>query len=162
MLRSKVKVFFEIQDTSGNTFLSRNGNFYINADEQLVDANGNSVMGEGGEISVPEGKIISINDRGEVISGEEIIARLKVVNTEDSNGLEKAGNSYYLAGNVTTEIVEAAEFVTESLERSNVNTTYEMVHMIEVQREYEANQKIIHMSDQTLDKVIRDVGSGIA
>ena len=161
-LAIKGKGFFEIQDQNGNTFLSRNGNFTVNANEELVDANGNKVMGEGGEISVPEGKVISINDRGEVLAGEEIVGRIKVVNTDETNLLEKAGNSYYLADNIVTEVIDTAEFVTESLERSNVNTTYEMVHMIEVQREYEANQKIIHMSDSTLDKVIRDVGTGIA
>ena len=44
------------------------------------------------------------------------------------------------------------------LEKSNVNVVRGMVDMIEVQRSYEANQKSIQTADQTLGKLISEVG----
>ena len=44
------------------------------------------------------------------------------------------------------------------LEKSNVNIIREMVDMIEVQRSFEANQKTISTHDQTLGKLINEVG----
>ncbi|HON80002.1 MAG TPA: flagellar basal body rod C-terminal domain-containing protein, partial [Spirochaetota bacterium] len=44
------------------------------------------------------------------------------------------------------------------LEKSNINVVREMVSMIEVQRSYEANQKTVTTHDQTLGRLINEVG----
>jgi flagellar basal-body rod protein FlgG len=44
------------------------------------------------------------------------------------------------------------------LEASNVNPVIEMVNLIEVHRNYEANQKIIQAHDAALGKVINEGG----
>ena len=44
------------------------------------------------------------------------------------------------------------------MEKSNVNIVREMVDMIEVQRSYEANQKTVTTHDQTLGRLINEVG----
>ena len=44
------------------------------------------------------------------------------------------------------------------LEASNVNVVSEMVEMINITRAYETNQKIIQTIDDTLDKVVNQVG----
>ena len=44
------------------------------------------------------------------------------------------------------------------LEMSNVNIADEMVKMIEVAREFEANQKLLHAADETLTKAVNDIG----
>lgn len=43
-------------------------------------------------------------------------------------------------------------------EASNVNSVKEMIDMISVMRSYEANQKVLTTYDDTLDKVVNNVG----
>lgn len=40
---------------------------------------------------------------------------------------------------------------------ANVNTVREMVNLIEVQRAYEANQKVIQAFDETLGKLVNEI-----
>ena len=44
------------------------------------------------------------------------------------------------------------------LEQSNVNTVYEMVNMISIQRQYESNQKVIKTMDGSLQIACNDLG----
>ena len=44
------------------------------------------------------------------------------------------------------------------LESSNISVVDEMVSMISIQRQYEANQKLITTFDSSLDKTVNDVG----
>ena len=44
-------------------------------------------------------------------------------------------------------------------EGSNVELLEEVSHMIVVARNYEANQRILQMMDQTLSKAVNEVGS---
>ena len=45
-----------------------------------------------------------------------------------------------------------------SLEEANVDVVTAMVDMITVMRTYEANQKVLQVQDQTLEKVVNEVG----
>ncbi|MDE1548265.1 flagellar basal body rod C-terminal domain-containing protein [Jeotgalibaca caeni] len=44
------------------------------------------------------------------------------------------------------------------IEMSNVNTADEMVEMMKISREFEANQKALHASDETLRKASNEIG----
>jgi len=44
------------------------------------------------------------------------------------------------------------------IEASNVNPVVEMVSLIEVHRNYEANQKMIQANDAALSKAVNEVG----
>lgn len=67
--------------------------------------------------------------------------------------LEKlGGNMYRPRPGKTVAEVEATGFVAQGyLEVSNVNPIYEMVNMIEAQRQYEAYAKVMQTSD-AIDK----------
>jgi len=43
-------------------------------------------------------------------------------------------------------------------ESSNVNSVKEMIEMINLQRTYESNQKVIMTYDSTLDQAVNNVG----
>ena len=45
-----------------------------------------------------------------------------------------------------------------TLEESNVDVVTAMVEMIDVMRAYEANQKVVQVQDQTLEKTVNEVG----
>jgi len=54
-----------------------------------------------------------------------------------------------------------AEVVQGALERSNVNVIEEMVNMITLMRTYETEQKLIQAQNESLERLINDMGANI-
>jgi flagellar basal-body rod protein FlgG len=152
--------FFVVQSPKGQ-FFTRSGHFMVDGEGKLVDANGSTVLGGGGEITIPDGESAFINQHGEVVVGETVLDKLKVVSIEDKSQLEKVGNSYFNSQNVAQNPIEFFTLAEQSLESSNVDMVQAYVDMIGIQKEYEASQKVIRTTDGTLEKLIRDVSSGI-
>ncbi len=46
-----------------------------------------------------------------------------------------------------------------TLEKSNVNVTSEMVNMMTIMRNFESNQKVVQAIDETLGKAVNEVGT---
>ncbi|MDI6791172.1 MAG: flagellar hook-basal body protein, partial [Thermodesulfobacteriota bacterium] len=156
--------FFKI-DTPDGIRYTRAGNFALNGDNVLVTAQGYPVMGQGGPITL-DGTTIEINEVGGISmdqAGDGIMAEadsLAVVNFDDPSVMEKVGNSLYrLKDPQANEIPADGTQVRQGyLEQSNVNVMEEMVQMIQVQRNYEAYQKIIQLFDEIDSRAINDVG----
>ncbi|MDR3237534.1 MAG: flagellar hook-basal body protein, partial [Spirochaetia bacterium] len=170
--------FFTVLTERGERF-TRDGSFTINQDGVLMTHNGEPVMGENGIIRLQTNNFI-VNQQGEVVVNgrlsldphdmvnldnnewEEpiVIDRLKIVDFENRREIKKEGDSKYVDTQysgppMSTETVKVRQGF---LEKSNVNIVREMVDMIEVQRGYEANQKSVQTADQTLGRLINDVG----
>ncbi|MCK5569686.1 MAG: flagellar basal-body rod protein FlgF, partial [Spirochaetes bacterium] len=172
--------FFSVQTDEGERY-TRNGSFLIDKDGFLVTKDGYKVMGENGLIQIKknnfmvdeDGNVFEnieySNDPMRLVSMEEnewnqtvLLDRLKVVNFPKLRYVKKVGESIYRE----TEYSEKAYIIENErpkvrqgfLEASNVNPVIEMVNLIEVHRNYEANQKIIQAHDAALGKVINEVG----
>lgn len=172
--------FFSVQTDEGERY-TRNGSFLIDKDGFLVTKDGYKVMGENGLIQIKknnfmvdeDGNVFEnieySNDPMRLVSMEEnewnqtvLLDRLKVVNFPRLRYVKKVGESIYRE----TEYSEKAYIIENErpkvrqgfLEASNVNPVIEMVNLIEVHRNYEANQKIIQAHDAALGKVINEVG----
>ncbi len=149
--------FFVIQTPNGLRY-TRDGNFTLNTSGQVVTQQGYPVMGERGPLQTIEGRDISVARDGRLFLGDIRGDRLLVVDFPDYNSLEKIGDNLYqnqLEGEPVVDYTIRQGF----LENSNVNVVREMVKMIQVNRYYEANQKVISMMDSTLDKAINSVGN---
>ena len=102
---------------------------------------------------------------------EELLDTIKIVGFERPQHLEKMGSSLFkpayesnlkIPVSGVPQLLEGGRRPTvrwKMLEKSNVNAVSEMVNMIEVQRAYEANQKVIQTDDQLLGRLINGVGS---
>ncbi len=172
--------FFSVQTDEGERY-TRNGSFLIDKDSFLVTKDGYKVLGENGPIQIKknnfmideDGNVFEnseySNDPMRLVSMEEnewnqtvLLDRLKVVNFPKLRYVKKVGESIYRE----TEYSEKAYIIENErpkvrqgfLEASNVNPVIEMVNLIEVHRNYEANQKIIQAHDAALGKVINEVG----
>jgi len=173
------KGFFSVDTPEGERY-TRNGTFLINSDGYLVTKEGGYVLGENGTVKLKknnfvvdqDGKIYQnanfTGDDHRLVSLEEnqwenmeLVDRLKVVDFKRERYLKKMGNSYW---NSTQESGKA-EVIPENnrpkvrqgfLEGANVNPVTEMVKMIEVNRSYEANQKLIQSEDTLLGRLIND------
>jgi flagellar basal-body rod protein FlgG len=86
---------------------------------------------------------------------------LKLVDFDLDRYLEKQGSSLYRSNDITGEARPLRETRPKVLqgftEASNVNPVTEMVQMIEVNRAYEANQKVIQSHDSMLGTLLTQV-----
>lgn len=147
------KGFFKIQTPQGE-YYSRNGHFNLSAEGIIVTDQGFPVLGDGGPVTIPAGtKDIVIAEDGRVYADEAMVGQIGVVAVDDEGGLEKLGNNMYRPrnGREVAEVESDAVLAQGFVETANVNVVYEMVNMIEAQRQFEAYQKIMQTSD-TIDK----------
>ncbi len=158
---TETPAFFTIgvMDAKDNTmkeFYTKDGSFVLNSNNQLVTKNGDFVMGESGPITLAAGEF-SVNEQGEIIQNGAIVDKLRIAQFSDAAQLRKYGDN--LIQNDGSEVVDFKGTVLQGFtEQSNVNVVSEMVDMITVMRAYEANQKILQAQDNTLQKVVNEVG----
>ena len=152
--------FFQIRRPDGTIAYTRDGQFKLASDGQLVSAHG--YLLEPG-ISIPanseiqisrDGKINTVVD-GEIaptLSGEVELA--KFVNT---NGLRAIGNNLFvetIASGTPTYGKPGdegfGELIQSEIEASNVDVVEEMVAMIVAQRAYEINSKTVHTVEEMM------------
>jgi len=148
---------FFVIDTPGQRSYTRDGSFTINAGGWLVTQDGFRVLGENGPIYIGEGKVF-IDSEG-VISVDGVVRdKLLIVEFTDRTGLaNQGGNRYIATAAAGLPFRYRSTVIQGSLEMANVNTVREMVNLIEVQRAYEANQRVIQAFDETLGKLINEV-----
>lgn len=155
--------FFRI-DTPNGQFLSRNGNFCQNADGTLVTKQGWPVLGTGGPIQIPENtRNIHVNSEGRVFADGTEVGQFDITALDKPEALEKIGGNLYrlISGSTAVEMDprENGTMVNQGyIEAANVNAVTEMVNMIEVQRTFEAHQKIMQSADAVDREAITRIG----
>lgn len=116
------------------------------------NTNGNSAGTLSGYAIGKDG-IINVN----YTNGEQRkIAQVVVANFDNPAGLEKVGDNLYLATTNSGEfdgIGDAGNFSTGVLEMSNVDLSAEFTDMIITQRGFQANSRIITVSDEMLQEL---------
>ncbi|MBU8912656.1 MAG: flagellar basal-body rod protein FlgF [Spirochaetales bacterium] len=170
--------FFVVQTPYGERY-TRNGSFLIGSEGMLVTKQGYPVLGENGPIQLKLNNFV-VNEDGVIYENTDFaddprrlvsmrenewlntveVDRLQIVQVRQPRYLQKQGDSFWR----TTEESGEAAIVTAGrpkvrqgfLEGSNVNPVTEMVQMIEVNRAYEANQKVIQAQDQATSRLINE------
>ena len=154
--------FFCIEFTgkSGETSTkyTRDGSFSLTTDGYLVTKNGDFVLGNNGHIKLDPTRDIRVLSDGSIEQEEKVVDKIKLADFEDYDYLKKYGENLL-------EPVEGATFKDATgriyagyLEMSNVNIVTEMVDLIAITRQYEANQKVIRTIDETLEKAANQNG----
>jgi flagellar hook protein FlgE len=166
--------FFAVSPFGDETvYLTRSGNFNIDATRNLVNIDGLHVLDtDGAPIVLDEGVVaFSISQSGEIIAiNEEGTAEptgtfITVVKVANPAGLEKiGGNLYRSTPNATIEDFELSQannlalgtgaIISGQLEMSNVELTNELTEMIIAQRGFQANSRIITTSDEVLQEIL--------
>lgn len=151
--------FFKIQTPEGIRY-TRAGNFQLNSEGQLSMPNGGLVAGDGGPVALENSDVV-IDRLGQVIVNSQIVNQLSVVTFDDLTALEKVGENLFRLQEGGGQEVAAANFEVKQgyLEKSNVNTVREMTELIELQRAYEGQQKMIRAIDDIDNLAVRRVGS---
>jgi len=162
--------YFAVQTSDGDTFYTRAGNFYldnngaiVNADGYyLVDVNGNSPITIDPEI-VDSYNILQDGTVEVVINNERTDAgQIALANFANPSGLVKEGGNLYSASGSSgdADLVApqsdemASTIVSNALEMSNVDLAEEFTEMITAQRGFQANTRIITTSDEILQELV--------
>ncbi len=143
-------------DGKNTEMYTRDGSFTLGSDNTLLTKEGNTVLGQNGPIKIPNG-VITIEENGRVMSNGTYVDTLRMTNFEDLHTLRKTKDNLY----TTTESKQKAftgKVVQGALEASNVNPVREMVDMITISRNYDANQRVISAYDASLNRSVNDVG----
>jgi flagellar hook protein FlgE len=169
--------FFAVSPSSDveTAFLTRAGNFTIDANRNIVTSDGMYVLdSDGGVIELDEtvtafsiamdGEIIAVNADG---TSEGTDIRIGVVKVTNPGGLQKVGGSNYrgtpnsdledvldLVGLANDPELGTGSIISGELEMSNVDLTSEFTEMIVAQRGFQANSRIITTSDEILQEVV--------
>jgi flagellar basal-body rod protein FlgF len=148
--------WFAVQDQNGNEAYSRNGSFELGADGLLKDSHGNTVIGNGGPLALPiplsniniaSDGTISVRPLGAPETVLEEVGRLKLVNPQARNLLRGDDGLYRMKdGSLALDDVNVS-LRTGMLEGSNVNPVDEMVNMINLQRHYEMQVKLMNRAE---------------
>lgn len=146
---------FFVVETPHGTRYTRNGQFLRDAEGFLVNNSGHRVQGLKGDIPV-NGKAFSVGEDGAVMVDGRSVDTLRIVGFPQQSRLTKLGSSYWAPGS-TEQKPFKPEFISieqQVLESSNVDTVKEMVDMIQVNRSYEASQKLLRSLDNLDEQVI--------
>jgi flagellar basal-body rod protein FlgG len=174
------KGFFTVATPWGERY-TRNGSFQLGKEGYLETKEGYPVLGEKGPIRVKannfqvdkDGRIwinAAYADDPELLVSRENntwedmvqLDSLKLVDFDLDRYLKKQGSSLYQATETSGEARVMEEggrprVVQGFTEASNVDPVIEMVQMIEVNRAYEANQKVIQSGDSMLGTLLYQV-----
>lgn len=149
--------FFKIQTPAGVRY-TRAGQFTTNNEGQLTTPNGDLVLGDGGPLLI-NGDNISVADDGNITVDGQLAGVLSVVTFADLRDLEKQGqNLFALTGAGQEEATQDPGVKQGFLEKSNVSTMQELTAMVDLNRAYETQQRVIRSIDDMDDKAINRVG----
>lgn len=150
------KGFFAVREADGALRYTRNGEFMVNSQNQLVTGSGEPVQGGGGAITLlPGGQELSVDPSGKIYQGNQLIGNLSVFDFADPSKLTKVSGGFRADAGSQPINVAHPNIAQGYLEGSNVSAIDEMVKLIQVTRAQEANQKVITSHDQRLARVIQ-------
>ena len=153
--------FFKIQG-DGFEYYTRDGEFHINADNQIVNKTGDVVLGEGGPMSVdPQYGEITVNREGLVMQGIVEVGKFSIVDVEDKSQLMRISGGFRLNPDSQANATEVTDpdIMQGFLEDSNVSPLKEMVNLISISRAFEVNHKVIQSLDEIQSKTIEVMGA---
>ena len=133
--------FFVIKAPGGERY-TRNGEFDINAQGQLVTSDGFPVVGQDGPITfTTEDTNITISGDGMITSDRGEVGRFRVVTFNNLQTLKKEGYSMFVGEDPIP--VETPSILGSHVERSNVKGVVEISRMIQVTRSYTSLAKAL-------------------
>ena len=157
--------FFQVRQPSGDLAYTRAGQFQLDKDGNIVTSNGNALEPQ---ITIPaDAQQVTIATDGTVtytlpnqIASQQA-GQIQLANFQNPAGLNSLGNGMYAptdaSGDATVGTPGGQEGIGSLLqgyvEQSNVSIVDEFVNLIQAQRGYEANSKVVSAADSMYQQV---------
>jgi flagellar basal body rod protein FlgG len=152
---------FFVVDTPNGQRYTRAGNFALSSAGDLVTKEGLKVLSTSNSpINVGEGKV-EIHDGGVVTVDGNEAGTLKVVTLPDATKIQKEGSSRFVWNGAPGAVAPVSDPPVRAgyLERSNVSSVDEMVHLMSAYREFETVQRALKTLMTEMDgKLVDEAG----
>lgn len=159
------KGFFQIRQPSGDLAYTRSGSFQLDRNGSIVDANGNqlepqiTIPANAQSITVAQDGTVSFTVAGQTAAQKA--GQITLANFQNPAGLNAIGNTLYTVTDASGDPQVANPGGTEGLgtlqqgftEQSNVDVVNEFVNLIQSQRSYEANSRVVKAADEMYQQV---------
>lgn len=157
--------FFQITLPSGETAYTRSGAFHLDAQGNIVTADGNPMEPS---ITIPQGATsINIGSDGTVSAtlvgqqAAQLVGNIQLALFPNPGGLNSIGKNLFLSTTGSGDPVIGTPGGTDGLgdlqqgflEGSNVSVVDEFIQMIVAQRSYEANSRVVQAGDQMWQQI---------
>jgi flagellar basal-body rod protein FlgG len=153
--------FFQVTMPDGSTGYTRDGSFNVDGAGRLVTSGGLPIQSDAGtDLVVPAGAIDArFDDAGQLIAtdatgADRVVGRLALVQFANNAGLQANGQNLWTptaasgaANPVNQTAANAPLVVAGALEGSNVDMADEFTRLIQAQRGYQLNAKVVQAWD---------------
>lgn len=152
--------FFPVQRPNGEVAYTRAGNFHRDNQGRVVLSNGSLMIPN---ITIPNNAVaVNINASGEFSAvtpdgQEQVLGQIQLITFVNEAGLHAAGDGLYkptMASGAPLQGLPGENGLGQiqqgAIEGSNVNVANSMVEMIQTQRAYEMNTKVMKAADDML------------
>jgi len=157
--------FFQVKLASGETAYTRGGSFHMDAQGNLVTADGDplepaiTIPQDATAVSIGSDGTVTVTQPGQ--SQAQQVGQIQLAMFPNPGGLNSVGKSLFLATTASGDAIVGTPGGAEGLgaleqgvlEQSNVNVVEEFIQMILAQRSYEANSRVVRAADEMFQQV---------
>jgi flagellar basal-body rod protein FlgG len=154
--------FFQLALPGGQLGYTRDGTFRLDAQGLVVTGSGHPVLADdGSELRIPEDAVaLSFEPAGHLVAtladgNEQVVGRLAVMQFRNRDGLLANGQNVWLSTEasgpplpVAMDAPDAPGVVGGALETSNVDVADEFTRLIQAQRGYQLNLRVVQAWDE--------------
>jgi flagellar basal-body rod protein FlgG len=149
--------FLQIQQASGTLAYTRAGNFQLDRNGNVVDLNGEALAAQ--SITIAQDGTVSYTIAGQTAAQKA--GQIQLANFQNPGGLNNIGNNLYLptdaSGDPQVGVAGGADglgtLAQGYTEQSNVDVVGAFVDLIQSQRAYEANSRVVKAADEMYQQV---------
>lgn len=157
--------FFQVMLPSGQVAYTRAGAFQLNEQRNIVTPDGNpldppiTIPADALTISIGNDGTVSVTEPGQQQANQ--VGTIQLAMFPNAAGLESIGQNLFVPSTSSGSPIVGApgssvglgSIQQGMLEQSNVNVVDQFVAMIETQRAYEANSRVVQSADQMLQQL---------
>jgi flagellar basal-body rod protein FlgF len=151
--------FFSVETPQGLRY-TRDGQFTLDANGNLLTMDGNAVIGQNNQPIQVQQQLgpVTIGSDGTISQNGQIINKLTITSFANLVNLRKEGDNNFVdtgnaqAGTSTSGVQQGF------LEQSNGNIVSSMVNLITAERWFDANERVIKTEDDATNTAINSVG----
>ena len=157
--------FFQVLLPNGQTGYTRSGSFHMDAQGNVVTADGNALQPavtippDATNVTIGSDGTVSVTQPGQTQSTQ--VGSIQMALFVNPGGLNSVGNNIYLATTASGDPIIGTPGGAEglgtiqqgTLEQSNVSVVDEFVQMIVAQRSYESNSKVVKAADEMMQQL---------
>lgn len=155
------KGFFTVQLPDGRHAYTRDGEFRLDAQGQLVTRQGYPVLTDSGPVQVDPNNSskLNISATGEVSQGTDVKGKLQLINFKQDGKLIQTSGGLFITNDPNLQPLPATDVRVRQgfIEDANTSPTLEMSSLITAMRLFESNQKVLQMQSDRMSRTITEL-----